>query len=163
LIMQEPLSMKVSAKLRPLILGIGNPLRSDDGLGWIIAEQLSQVCITSYDVLAVHQLTPELAQWIAAASLIVIIDASSEGEPGEINIRHLSLLENYSTLSTHFTTPQELAMLTSVVYGQCPPVLLVTLTGADFSIGEKLSSIVAEKIPVIRETIRQLCAAGYEL
>ena len=32
--------MNVSARNQPLIIGIGNPLRSDDGLGWAVVEQL---------------------------------------------------------------------------------------------------------------------------
>jgi hydrogenase maturation protease len=155
--------MNVSARIHPLIIGIGNPLRSDDGLGWEVAEQLSRDCNTGYDIHTVYQLTPELVQWMAVASLVVIIDACREGEPGEMSIRPLSLPAQRSPVSTHYTTPEELAALTSAVYGQCPPVVLVTMAGADFSIGEKLSSIVAQKIPIVSAAARQLCAAGFQL
>jgi hydrogenase maturation protease len=151
--------MSGSARTRPLIIGIGNPLRSDDGLGWAVAEQLSRDCHTSCnldcDIHTVHQLTPELAQWMAAANLVVLIDASREGEPGELCIRPLSLSAQPGAVGTHHTTPEELAALTTVIYGQCPPVVVVSMTGADFSIGEHLSSIVAQRIPLISAAIRQ--------
>ena len=83
--------MNASARIHPLIIGIGNPLRSDDGLGWVVAEQLSHGCDLVCDIHTVHQLTPELAQWMAAVNLVVMIDASYEGEPGELRIRPLSL------------------------------------------------------------------------
>ena len=152
--------MNVSARIRPLIIGIGNPLRSDDGLGWAVAEQLSQDWDTDYDIHAVYQLTPELAQWMAAVNLVVMIDASHEGEPGELRIRPLSLSAQPSAVGTHYTTPEELAALTAVVYGQCPPVVVITMTGANFSLGEHFSSIVARRIPLVSAAVRQICAHG---
>ncbi|HXX77183.1 MAG TPA: hydrogenase maturation protease [Ktedonobacteraceae bacterium] len=155
--------MNELARLQPLIIGIGNPLRSDDGLGWAVTEQLFRDCITGYDIQTVHQLTPELAQSMATAHLVVMIDASREGKPGEMSIRLLSLPAQQSSASTHFTTPEELVLLTSAVYGQCPPVILVTLVGEDFSIGERLSSTVAANIPIVSMAVRQLCAESFPL
>jgi hydrogenase maturation protease len=152
--------MNVSANNHPLIIGIGNPLRSDDGLGWAVAEQLSQDCDMDCDIQTVYQLTPELAQSMAAVNLVVMIDASHEGEPGELRIRSLSLSAQPSAVGTHYTTPEELAALTLAVYGQCPPVVVVTVTGANFSIGEQLSSVVAQRIPFVSAAVCQVCANG---
>ena len=154
--------MNVSAKIHPLIIGIGNPLRGDDGLGWAVAEQLSRDCDMGCDIQTVYQLTPELAQWMAAVNLVVMIDASHEGEPGELHIRPLPLplSAQPSAVGAHYTTPEELAALTLAVYGRCPPVVVVSMTGANFSIGEKLSSIVAQRIPIVSAAVCQLCAAG---
>ena len=152
--------MNVCVNHHPLIIGIGNPLRSDDGLGWIVAEQLSQDCEMDCDIHAVYQLTPELAQWMAAANLVVMIDASHVGEPGELCIRSLSLplSAQPSALGTHYTTPEELAALTAAVYGRCPPVVVVSVTGADFSIGEQFSAIVARRLALVSASVRQICA-----
>jgi hydrogenase maturation protease len=155
--------MNVSARIHPLIICIGNPLRSDDGLGWAVAEQLARDCKTGYDIHTVYQLTPELAQRMATASLVVMIDASHEGEPGEMSIRALSLHAQPSPVITHYITPEELAALTLAIYGHCPPVVLVTMAGIDFRIGEKLSSIVARKIPIVSAAVSQLCASGIQL
>jgi hydrogenase maturation protease len=152
--------MNESARIHALIIGIGNPLRSDDGLGWAVAEQLSRDCDIGCDIHTVHQLTPELAQWIAGADLVVMIDASHEGEPGELCIRPLSLPARPGAVGTHYTTPEELAALTAVVYGHCPPVVLVTMTGANFSLGEQLSSIIASRLSLVSDAVRQLCANG---
>lgn len=150
--------MSRSVRLQPLIIGIGNPLRSDDGLGWAVTEYLSRDQVSGYDIQTVHQLTPELAQWMATASLVVMIDANREGKPGEMCIRPLYLPAQQSSVSTHFTTPEELMLLTSAVYGQCPPVMLVTLVGEEFNIGERLSPTVAAKIPIVSMVVVQLCA-----
>jgi hydrogenase maturation protease len=150
--------MNASANPHPLIIGIGNPLRSDDGLGWAVAELLSQDGDTGCDIRTVHQLTPELAQEMAAANLVVMIDASREGEPGELRMRFLSLPAQPGAVGTHYTTPEELAVLTAAVYGQCPPVVLVAMAGANFGIGEQLSSIVTQRIPLVSAAVRQICA-----
>lgn len=151
--------MNVSASPHTLIIGIGNVLRSDDGLGWAVAEQLSRDC----DVLTVYQLTPELAQRMATVDLIVMIDASREGEPGEVRIRPISHSAQPGAVGSHYATPEELAALTAAVYGQCPPVVVVTMTGDNFSLGEQFSSIVARRIPFVSAVVRQVCAQGMQV
>ena len=149
--------MNESADRRPLIIGIGNPLRSDDGLGWAVAEQLTIEGDTGCDIQAVHQLTPELAQKMALASLVVLIDASREGEPGELRLSHVSpSAASLNRVGTHYTTPEELAALTAGIYGLCPPVTVITMTGADFTIGEQLSSVVARRISSVCAAVRQV-------
>jgi hydrogenase maturation protease len=161
--------MSVSAKLRPLIIGIGNPLRSDDGLGWAVVEELlrdrhsdpehpSSDGALDCDLHKVHQLTPELAQPMALAGLVILIDASYEGMPGEMHVRPISLSAQPGAVGTHHTTPEELAALTIALYGQCPPVVVVTMTGADFELGEQLSPLIAQKLPLVCTAVRQTCA-----
>src|ERR1700680_724905 len=154
----ERWSMNVSARIHSLIIGIGNPLRSDDGLGWAVAERLSRDCNRGCGIHTVYQLTPELAQLMVAVNLVVMIDASHEGEPGELRIHSLSLSAQPSAVGTHYPPPEELAALTLAVYGQCPPVVVVTVTGANFSIGEHLSSVVAQRIPFVSAAVCQVCA-----
>jgi hydrogenase maturation protease len=137
-----------------VIIGIGNPLRGDDGLGWAVAEQLVQDG-EDYDIHTVHQLTPELAQLIATADLVVMIDASNEGKPGELRIRPVSPSTQVSAVGTHHCTPEELVALTAAIYSHCPPVVVVTLTGADFGISEQLSPTVSSKLPLVCEVVNR--------
>jgi hydrogenase maturation protease len=152
--------MNVSVRTHSLIIGIGNPLRSDDGLAWAVTEQLSLDCNTTCDIHNVYQLTPELAQSMAVVNLVVMIDANHTGEPGELRIYTLSSSAQPGAIGTHYTTPEELAALTAIVYGQCPPVVVVTMAGANFSIGEQFSTIIVQRIPLICDAVRQLCAKG---
>lgn len=147
------------SKLQPLIIGIGNPLRSDDGLGWAVAEQLSQDGDLGSNIHMVLQLTPELAQWMAVADLVVLIDANHEGEPGEVHTRSVSPSAQPGAVGTHHTTPEELAALTANLYDHCPSVVIVTMTGANFNLGEQLSPLVAQKLPLASKAVRQVCNA----
>ncbi len=59
----------------PLVIGIGNPTRSDDGAGHAVVFGLSRL-VPDGTYRAVHQLTPDLAEDLAEASLVVFVDAS---------------------------------------------------------------------------------------
>jgi len=143
-----------------LVIGIGNPLRSDDGLGWAVAEQLALDGDTDYDIQTVHQLTPEIAQRMAAANLVIMIDASYEGEPGELCIRSVSPSAQPGAVGTHYTTPEELAALTAGIYGRCPPVVVVTMTGVDFGVGEQFSEVVVQRIHLMSKAVYEICTHG---
>ena len=67
---------------RTLIIGYGNPLRGDDGLGWQVASELAKCVDALISVVAVHQLTPELAEPVSDADLVIFVDSSCDGEPG---------------------------------------------------------------------------------
>jgi len=70
----------------------------------------------------------------------------------------LPLSAQPSTVGSHYTTPEELAALTAAVYGRCPPIVVVSMTGANFSIGEHLSSIVARRIPLMSVAVLRVCS-----
>ncbi len=63
-----------------LVIGIGNPLRGDDGVGWWLAERAEQLppatpTGSALLVRAVQQLTPELSGELAAVRRVLFIDA----------------------------------------------------------------------------------------
>src|SRR4029079_16715395 len=73
------------SSVRLLIIGYGNRLRGDDAAGYLAAESLRTLLIApDIEILAVHQLTPELAEPIAVAGRVIFLDAAASGTPGEI-------------------------------------------------------------------------------
>jgi hydrogenase maturation protease len=154
--------MSASAEPRPLIIGIGNPLRNDDGLGWVAAERIAQAMGDMADVATVHQLTPELAEDIAVASLVIVIDASIVGRPGTMQVERILPDEAEATLATHHYGPESLVALTTAIHGACPPCYVISVTGENFDLGEQLSATVSHQLPAIVTTIWQLCANRIE-
>ncbi|MFN7898679.1 MAG: hypothetical protein ACK5N0_03300 [Synechococcaceae cyanobacterium] len=57
-----------------LVIGIGNSLRGDDGVGWWLAQRAER-WLPPDRVRAVRQLTPELAAELAAATRVLFLDA----------------------------------------------------------------------------------------
>jgi hydrogenase maturation protease len=77
-------------KYRKLVIGYGNRLRGDDGVGWEVASRLAAaVPSEAAHILTVHQLTPELAELVSEADLVIFIDASHVGEPGTWRCDHV--------------------------------------------------------------------------
>ena len=91
-----------------LIIGYGNPLRGDDGVGPRAAELLADrggvtppLLPDGVQVLVCHQLTIELAPQIAEADRLILIDARATGEPGSIEQCILTPAIPDSTSLTH--------------------------------------------------------------
>ena len=61
---------------RSLVVGVGNPLREDDGVGWHLAEALAQTGVPTHTC---HQLLPELAAELSQVDLVLFVDARAEG------------------------------------------------------------------------------------
>ena len=71
--------------MRPLIIGYGNPLREDDGLGPRAAELLErQLAPGAAEIVQCHQLTPELAARFESASIVIFLDAACDQRPGAV-------------------------------------------------------------------------------
>ncbi len=153
-----------SGMTRILIVGYGNPLRCDDGLGWRAAEALSQsLPFPEIEIVIRHQLTPELADNLRYADLIFFIDAAQEGQPGELTCEPLTLQPGI--LRSHQLSPKGLLALAQQLYGVTPRAFTVSLCGECFDHGATLSATVEASLPkltalvenLIRQTISQAC------
>jgi hydrogenase maturation protease len=142
-----------------LIIGYGNPLRSDDSLGWHAVRELSRSLESpSVEFLTCHQLTPELADKVAAAGAAIFIDAlqieeSNPARPGELVVSQIVPSPGPSAFS-HKLTPATLLDLGRQLYGSCPQAYAVSLCGESFAFGEALSPPVAKALP---QLIQRVC------
>ncbi|HZQ67174.1 MAG TPA: hydrogenase maturation protease [Terriglobales bacterium] len=147
-------------RLKTLVLGYGNPLRSDDGLGWHAAEQLAATLPDlDAEIRTTAQLTPELALPISEAGLVIFIDATREGEPGELTCNPLTP-QLVPVRSSHHLSPEAVLALSKYMYGVSPPAFLVSLCGACFGLGEELSPAVAGQLPRLVSLVAQLAESG---
>jgi hypothetical protein len=63
-----------------LVIGYGNTLRGDDAVGQVVARALAgEAAIEGVEVIACHQLMPELAECIDAADMLLFITAKLYG------------------------------------------------------------------------------------
>jgi hydrogenase maturation protease len=144
----------------PLVIGYGNPLRADDGVGWHVAQQLAgAVPLVAATVITSHQLTPELAEPISRAGLVVFVDASAEGEPGQVASAAVSPPDGSSLTFSHDVEPQTLLGLAGALYGAWPPAIVVSVAGQDFGYGNELSPVVRAAIPRALAAVRSALSA----
>jgi hydrogenase maturation protease len=156
----------VSASLisgRVLVIGYGNSLRGDDGAGWHAATVFERdLRSAGADVLACHQLTPELAHDITHARLALLVDACDAGEPGTVSVRRVEPGRPLPRAWSHNLDPTALVGLTETLYDTSPPVFLITITGAYFGYSDRLSPTVRRALPKIANTIDYLIRGEVE-
>ncbi|MFO7322325.1 MAG: hydrogenase maturation protease [Chloroflexota bacterium] len=139
-----------------LVIGYGNPLRGDDGAGPVAAQRLAAAGQHPLvDIRACHQLTPELAEPVSRASLVVFIDAAVGGTPGVIAQSEV-LPEAPEGIFTHHVTPATLLAAARDLYGACPRGVLLSIHGADFGLGDELSPHVENALPKLIQRAQAL-------
>jgi hydrogenase maturation protease len=138
----------INARGRVLIIGYGNPLRADDGLGWQAADRLAAgLKDAPVEALAVHQLTPELGESIRDAGLVIFIDAAHEGQPGTWTCAPVQPDMTPCPSLAHHLTPGRLLAYAQALFDASPPALVISVTGASFGYGEKPSRRVEAVLP----------------
>ena len=156
--------VRSSAMAQVLIVGYGNPLRCDDGLGWSAAEVLSRsLPFSGIEIVVCHQLTPELADSLRSADIAFFIDAAHNGQPGEVSCELVTL--ELGIIRSHQLSPANLLALAQQLYGATPRAFTVSLCGEFFEHGATLSSTVQAALPkliarvegLIRQAMAQPC------
>jgi hydrogenase maturation protease len=141
---------------RTLIIGIGNPLRGDDGLGWRALEMLerhtealgARASRPPFETVVCHQLTPELAEPISRAAQVIFIDACVGSPPGKIRVDHLAADSAVGGF-THRLDPQGLMNYCRELYGTCPEAWTISMTGAEYGYSEGLSAAVESRLAAL--------------
>jgi hydrogenase maturation protease len=164
-----------------LVIGYGNTLRSDDGVGWHAAILLasdarlplnprvgSDSRVADVEVRAAHQLTPELAFDMSRVSLVILIDASVDDPPGAISVRAMTAGDGDAGdadagggpgASSHHVGPGELLAVARELYGAAPNLVAVRVGVASMEVGESLSPEVAATLPAIADAVVDIVAA----
>ena len=141
-----------------LIIAYGNPLRSDDGVAWRIADELGTRCSDAkVEIVRAHQLTPEMAETIAGCEATIFVDAADKGAPGQVQIAELAVgTQSEAKRFSHQLSPQGLMELSADLHGSCARSFSVTVGGVDFGHGEALSPVVAASVPIAVREIESL-------
>jgi hydrogenase maturation protease len=145
-----------------LVIGYGNTLRSDDGAGPRVAEAVEAWRVPDVRAIAVHQLTPELAEAVSQSATVLFVDASAEPVGGEMPIAEV--VPAVPSHRGHASDPASLLALAEVVYGRRPTAYLLAIPVETFDFGEVLS-LSAERgveaaTAAIRAMLREPAARG---
>jgi hydrogenase maturation protease len=118
-----------------LVIGYGNTLRGDDGVGQLVAMAVKKWNLPQVKSLFLHQLIPELAEKIAEFETVIFIDACLEGN--QVELKALKTLTNNNW--GHFLQPESLLYLSKLLYQKTPQAWLITVPAKNLSLGENLS------------------------
>lgn len=138
-----------------LLLGYGNLLCGDDGIGPYIVEWLANADAKTQDhieYIGVRQLTPELVEPISRADAVIFVDATCAGTPGEIICRELEPTPD-GALIHHFDAARLLEGV-ECLYGKTPMAYRYTVAGQNFKMGDPFSPIVKSVLPLLLNQLR---------
>ncbi len=154
-----------------LVIGIGNPLRGDDGVGWRLAEPLEArrraAVRPTLAVRMVQQLTPELVAELAGAGRVLFVDAwrapagavpllrplAPEGAAGAGQGAGVGVF-------SHALAPADLLALAERLQGCAPPAWELLVPAFAFEHGSELSPSLRRALPRARALLRAWCHAG---
>jgi hydrogenase maturation protease len=135
-----------------LVIGYGNELRRDDGVGPRVARAVAGWNARGVRALARHQLTPELAEALAGADEVFFVDAA----PGRVGVRVRPVRpERQLPALDHTGSPLALLALAEALYGRRPRAWLMTLPAPDLNYGEELSPTAARGIDEALRSLRR--------
>ncbi len=141
---------------RALVVGIGNPWRGDDGAGRAVVERLAarglpQGCAT----MSVRLPTPELAEPLARAALVIFVDAAVDLRPGVVEVSEVAP-DPIARPASHAYEPGPLLALAGFAYGRVPRARLVRIGAAQFDCPGDLSALVRGAVDEATELVRRL-------
>lgn len=147
--------------MKTLVLGVGNPILSDDGVGIHVARELSK---RNYSGVRVEELAAsglELLDMVLDFDRVIIIDAiqTTGGRPGEIH----TLEEDDFEKSVHGASPHGINIATALALGRkiAPErmperVVFIAVEAEDLvNVKEMLTAKVQEALPEIVRKVEE--------
>ena len=141
-----------------LIIGYGNTLRRDDGVGPGVAEAVAALGLPGVRTLACALLTPELAEPVSQARVVIFVDAAVDA-PREVQLRALAPADS-SQVMTHAASPATLLALARDVFGHAPEAWLITVPVEDLGIGDEFSPLAQRGFETAVRHVRQWATQG---
>jgi hydrogenase maturation protease len=135
----EPTTNVSRSGLKPalLVIGYGNTLRGDDGVGPRVAETVGALHLPGVRTLICQQLSPEHAAPIAQADTVIFVDAAVDA-PSEVQFRELEPGDT-TQLMAHAADPRTMLALARDVFGHAPKAWWLTIPAGNLEFGEELT------------------------
>jgi hydrogenase maturation protease len=149
--------IKMQTRQHLLVIGYGNTLRGDDGVGPRVAEAVSNLRLPGVRTLVCPLLTPELADQISRAGTVIFVDAAVDA-PGEVQWRKLQPNET-SQLMAHAADPRTMLAIARDVFGHAPNAWWLTIPAVDLDFREEFSPEVQRGFVEAIKKIQAFCCS----
>ena len=127
------------------VVGVGNLLRSDDGVGPLIAEKIAKKNIAGVSVITSQLLNIELLEDAIGYERILIIDAGAVGSG--VVLKKIECHGVAAQASSHHLSPEFLLAMAQELYEINLNLYVCCVRGQNFDVGNILSASVKELIP----------------
>jgi hydrogenase maturation protease len=156
---------------RIVVIGYGNPLRADDAVGYLAAQELAaKIDDPRVLVVSSHGLLPEMAESLSKAELAVFIDASVQNAPGVVKCRPVEPLVRVRLSQMHHLDPPVLLACARRLFKRCPGALVLSIgvgsldhrEGLSPPVRRALARVVSRVRALVTRDLRPLQCAGAE-
>lgn len=148
-------STTLTTKADLLVIGYGNTLRGDDGVGPRVAEAVGSLRLPGVNTLICQQLSPEHADPISRADAVVFVDAAVDA-PKEVQLRPLEPNES-PQLMAHAADPRTMLALAREVFGHVPRAWWLTIPAVNLEFSETLSLEAQRGLEEAVKRIQSFC------
>lgn len=146
------------------VIGCGDLLRGDDAVGQLVAEQVAAWHLPDVHALAVHRLTPELAETVAASSSVMFVDARVVAGNHQAGNAHVSIQPiapgHINSTVDHITDPRDLLALAEALYGAHPRAWYIHVPAIQFSFGAHLSQKAQEGVQAALRVVQYMLSTA---
>jgi len=138
-----------------LVIGYGNTLRGDDGVGPRVVEAIEKLNLPGVRTLICQQLSPEYADLVSRAHTVVFVDAAVD-TPKEVQLRKIEPSES-AQLMAHAADPRTMLALARDVFGHAPKAWWLTIPAVKLDFSETLTPEAQRGFAEAVEKIQELC------
>jgi len=157
-----------------LVVGFGNELRGDDGVGQVVAEAVwsrrhGVPALAGAAFIWCAQLLPEVALDLSGASFAVFVDAACDGSaPGSVHLRRLDHevagKDRVGQVAGAWgcwvdLSPTALLSLSAQLFGAAPPAVLVTVSVDAPMTWVGLSPVISAAVPAAVGAVERAIAS----
>ena len=137
------MSLNGDKSKKVLIVGIGNPLRSDDGVGPYVADCIEAKGLDGVTVWVTQQLNMEDLERMLGFARVILVDASLNGVG--VDLHPVQKPSGQLMASSHHMSAEVFVSLAESIYHQDLPMHLCSIKGNSFDVGNKISPEVLDR------------------
>ncbi len=137
---------------KTLVIGIGNPLRSDDGIGPYVADCIEAQGLSGIKVWITQQLNVEDLERMLEYKRVILVDASLAGQP--LDFRPVEKSTEGDLSSSHHLSAGTFVNLAGSIYKKNLNMHLCSIRGNNFEVGDKMSPEVLQRA---QEAVKLIC------
>ena len=159
--------------MKTLVVGLGNPILGDDGVGWKVAEEVEtrlsnlQLPTSNIQVDCVALGGLSLMEHMVGYERAIVIDAIGSGQHALGEVYHFDLDDLYNPSAGHTTAVHDVSLMTALKMGRSmgadlPTQITVVAVESPYTYDftEELTPPVQAAVPIAAQTVIDLLAVS---
>ncbi len=151
--------------MKTLLIGLGNPILGDDGVGWVVADTLSQTRLPNLEIDCLSLGGLSLMERMIGYDQVILIDAVVTDQYPLGHVLVFPLSDMPERAGGHTTAAHDTSLLTALRVGEqmgahVPAPENIWIVGIEaqqiYDFSKELSTPIAAAIPIAVEMVREL-------